>query len=352
MVASPEICRMNGAKSRGPVSDRGKAIASRNAVKHGLLAEKPPLLATEDLETFQGLLQNLVDDYQPEGAVEWHLVQTIAMCIQRQNRAWVAEAAIGNAEVLPPVAKPYTDDKYPALNQPQDNESWSAYHPTNLSRERELLTWFVEQNKQEFFPADRRSKYFDSFWQEWVESTVKDLRRLEGEYPIEGIPGKPDQTLALLDERNYAQLYSRWLLELLAANHPFAECKVYGQSLKGTHPPKTKRSLEDCASRHRRILGICQNRINQVEQIQQEIQQEQDRYQRDLAERQALTANPIPQAVILLNRYESHISKQLERAIAQLQNLQKERKNGASMGSFGQTFNPSTLRQENSSLAR
>lgn len=46
MVCSPEISRMNGAKSRGAVTQRGKVIASRNAREHGLLAQKPPLLVT------------------------------------------------------------------------------------------------------------------------------------------------------------------------------------------------------------------------------------------------------------------------------------------------------------------
>lgn len=70
MAESHEICRINGAKSRGPITQRGKAIASYNSTRHGLLAEKPPILASEDLETFQGLVQSLVDYYQPEGAVE------------------------------------------------------------------------------------------------------------------------------------------------------------------------------------------------------------------------------------------------------------------------------------------
>ena len=66
MVCDPETSRRNGAKSKGAVTERGKEIASRNATKHGLLSQKPPILASEDLETFQGITQALVDQYEPE----------------------------------------------------------------------------------------------------------------------------------------------------------------------------------------------------------------------------------------------------------------------------------------------
>jgi hypothetical protein len=337
MVASAEVCRMNGTKSKGAITQRGKAIASRNATKHGLLAEKPPILATEDLETFQGLVQNLVNDYQPEGAVEWHLVQTIAMCIQRQNRLWVAEAAIGNAQLLPAVAKPYTDEKYPAFHQPQEDERWSHYHPTNLRREHQLLTWFVNQNSLNRLPSNYRSPDFATFWKDWVESTLENLRRLTDEYPISGVARKPDPTLAILNQEKYFSQHLFWLKDLYAVQHPFAECWFYAAMLKGRKPPKGKRFWEDYVERHAAILAVCQQRIEQIEQIEQEMQQERDRYQQDLASHQALTANPIPQQVALLSRYESHIFKQLEKAIDQLQRLQKERKHQVSMGSFGKT---------------
>jgi hypothetical protein len=35
MPCSNEQSRLNGAKSRGAITERGKAIASRNATKHG-----------------------------------------------------------------------------------------------------------------------------------------------------------------------------------------------------------------------------------------------------------------------------------------------------------------------------
>lgn len=100
MVCSAEISRMNGAKSRGAVTEKGKAIASHNAVKHGLLAQKPPLLVTEDLSTFETLVQGLIDYYQPENPVEQFLIQQVAMGMLKQYRLWNVEAAIANIEIL------------------------------------------------------------------------------------------------------------------------------------------------------------------------------------------------------------------------------------------------------------
>ena len=70
MVASPEISRANGRKSRDPVTEMGKAIASKNATKHGLLSQTPPLVINEDLENFQGIMQGLLDEYQPQTPTE------------------------------------------------------------------------------------------------------------------------------------------------------------------------------------------------------------------------------------------------------------------------------------------
>jgi hypothetical protein len=88
MVASPEICRANGRKSCGPVTARSKEIAAKNATKHGILAKTPPILVTEDLETFQGIVQGLIDEYQPQGATEHLLIQQVAMGWLRLHRLW------------------------------------------------------------------------------------------------------------------------------------------------------------------------------------------------------------------------------------------------------------------------
>ncbi|MBD2346834.1 hypothetical protein [Anabaena subtropica] len=100
MVANPEICRANGKKSRGPVTQKGKSIASQNSNRHGLLSVNPPLVLGEDLEIFQGCVKSLIDEYQPTTATEKLLVQQVAMGWLKLNRLWQAEAAIANLSIL------------------------------------------------------------------------------------------------------------------------------------------------------------------------------------------------------------------------------------------------------------
>lgn len=100
MVANPDICRANGKKSRGPVTQMGKSIASGNSTRHGLLSVNPPLVMGEDLEVFQGFVESLVEEYQPTTATEQLLVQQVAMGWLKLNRLWQAEAAIANLAIL------------------------------------------------------------------------------------------------------------------------------------------------------------------------------------------------------------------------------------------------------------
>lgn len=147
MVASPEVCRMNGSKSRGPITERGRAIASRNATKHGLLAKQPPLLVTEDLASFEGLVQGLIDYYQPENPVEQFLVQQVAMGMLKQYRLWSVEAAIANLEIL----KEQQLAQFPDLVAPPevDLNSFDKYREKRtplkqvLQKEKEILEGLI-----------------------------------------------------------------------------------------------------------------------------------------------------------------------------------------------------------------
>ena len=94
--------RRNAKKSTGPRTARGKAVSSRNAVKHGLycrdlIIDSPKL--KEDPAEYQNLLESLFDDLRPKGKIQKALVHIIAECLWRQERALNAETMIINRQL-------------------------------------------------------------------------------------------------------------------------------------------------------------------------------------------------------------------------------------------------------------
>ncbi len=89
--------RRNAQHSTGPRTPEGKAAASRNALKHGLTAQKI-ILFDETQEEFDAFCAELHADYAPADAAEGILVERIAVTNWRLRRVWRAEAAAFNAE--------------------------------------------------------------------------------------------------------------------------------------------------------------------------------------------------------------------------------------------------------------
>lgn len=74
-------------------SNKGSYEAVRfNAMTHGILS-KLAVLAHEDHDEFAELLQALVDEHQPAGMTERHLVEELAAIIWRKRRVLLAEGA-------------------------------------------------------------------------------------------------------------------------------------------------------------------------------------------------------------------------------------------------------------------
>lgn len=78
--------RRNALKSTGPRTLAGKAKASRNAMKHGLLSRDLLLPDYDDAEAYNRLLEGLIEDLQPRGFLERLLVEKIACAILRRSR--------------------------------------------------------------------------------------------------------------------------------------------------------------------------------------------------------------------------------------------------------------------------
>lgn len=86
-----------------------------NAMQHGILS-RYTVLAHEDAEEFGALLSALLEEHQPAGATEAHLVEELAGIMWRKRRVLQAEgatinqglkAATRNAESIIPAAAPF-----------------------------------------------------------------------------------------------------------------------------------------------------------------------------------------------------------------------------------------------------
>lgn len=90
--------RKNALRSTGPKSQRGKDVASRNSLRHGLLAKSAVIMrgpVKENQAEFDELLSGLHDYFCPVGTAEELLVQEIGVSYWMERRAQLYE----NAEI-------------------------------------------------------------------------------------------------------------------------------------------------------------------------------------------------------------------------------------------------------------
>ena len=78
--------RLNALKSTGPRTSQGKAVASQNSVKHGLLAERD-IITSESQTDFDLYRQQLLDELSPVSPMESMLAERIVTLSWRLKRA-------------------------------------------------------------------------------------------------------------------------------------------------------------------------------------------------------------------------------------------------------------------------
>ena len=87
-----EASRINGARSRGPITPTGKSISKFNGLRHGLRAEHV-VLPGEDPAQFEAEKQAWFHDWKPASHTRAVLVERAAVASWRLRRAVKAEAA-------------------------------------------------------------------------------------------------------------------------------------------------------------------------------------------------------------------------------------------------------------------
>jgi hypothetical protein len=86
-----EINRANAQHSTGPKTEAGKQRSCLNAFRHGLTGQQFVLMPDEDLEIYESHKKSFHDEYQPQGATEENLVQSLVDLSWRLNRVVALE---------------------------------------------------------------------------------------------------------------------------------------------------------------------------------------------------------------------------------------------------------------------
>jgi len=100
-MTRPEAARINGARSKGPVTEEGKRRSSLNAIKHGLTAsrDKTFVCQNESQATWDGIYHDLVALYEPVGELELDLVADLAHARWRVRRCSTIETGILDMQI-------------------------------------------------------------------------------------------------------------------------------------------------------------------------------------------------------------------------------------------------------------
>ena len=84
------VNKANAQKSTGPRTEAGKQRSKLNALRHGLTGQTV-VLPSEDQSAYQRHSQAFLDEYQPQGATETQLVQSLLDSSWQLNRAAAVE---------------------------------------------------------------------------------------------------------------------------------------------------------------------------------------------------------------------------------------------------------------------
>ncbi|MGB3136089.1 MAG: hypothetical protein WBB18_04710, partial [Nodosilinea sp.] len=317
MAGNPDKTRQNSLLSTGPRSPEGKAIVSKNRITHGLLSQQPPLLDTEDYATFEGIIHGLIEQYQPQGPLEHHLIQQIGMCMLRQHRAWQAEAVAGDRHTAQnllaqhyPKEKPSGGGGLEALVaslSTGSSDRRTATHPEVLTTERRCLAALADEVDVAWLDAPKSKAAFSR----WCRRTLGDdnpqsnytwacghIAKAVADactgYPDLVRPGEHDHTHPLL----IAAYLSQDCQQVLEAGELWLSEALY------------------LRERGQTLCAAIAARIETIDQA--------------LAKIKHLTAltkqsHSISEELELIGRYEARNGRQLKQAIEQLQQLQAAR---------------------------
>lgn len=332
MAGNPDKTRQNALLSTGPRSKEGKAIASRNRTKHGVLAKTPPLLDSEDYSTHQGILQGLIQQYQPEGPLEHHLIQQVAMCMLRQHRAWQAEAVAGDRHAAKEtLAQHYPEkqssgvlDALVASLTDGMGDRRAPTHPDVLGAERRALVTMVDALEMAWSDSPKGKAAFSKWCKRFPDYDDNKTDNYKwsldtiGKAVDECCQSYPDPARPKEHERTHILMRIAGLKYCL--NEPPDYSTPEWVSMAQYHRERSKAIALDIADR----IGAIDQALGTIAHL------------KDLAQR----SHSLPEELTLIGQYEARNNRQLAQAIEQLQQLQAARQQQDGISSNSKSGRP------------
>ncbi len=304
MAHTPEQAAKYGTAGKGKKTQAGKMRSSRNALKHGLRSGQPPLLLSEDLTQFNGTMTSLVEQYQPQGAAEMHLVEILAMAIWKQHRLWGAEAAMLNSQTM----KATQQAAFPALVKkgvclPSEFSDQVIPHSEALSTERSAIESIIKDLKYDLSVAPHSDEELNQplndegkTWFDWLTNSLG-LSLPSGSYRREGA---------------FWQAVDQFSNQLYCYN----PCCHEDSEIQQPIPP-----VAELTAQVAELIELGESRLSEIEFSFAEL----GKYQRRVQELDSQSSILPETQFNLLGRYQASARAEFYRALEKLNELQSQR---------------------------
>jgi len=153
------INKANAQKSTGPRTAAGKQRSSLNALRHGLTGQTI-VLPSEDLAAYQTHSQSFLAEYQPKGATETQLVQSLLDTAWQVNRAAAVETnlfSLGITEMEDRIRANHPEAETALAMAMAYREHNRAFANIGISRQRLTRQFDRTLNQLRQIQADRRA---------------------------------------------------------------------------------------------------------------------------------------------------------------------------------------------------
>src|SRR5829696_1363469 len=327
-----EVARLKKS-STGPKTPQGKLNVSRNATKHGILSLRPVVAHFESEQGWQRHREAILESLAPEGGLEEALAERVALCSWRLNRvlAYETESITQEQET---VTEELEEDRRHKLRLTTlyKREAKEILAGTmvegmvDLDRGEALSDFAIDMlaplevplqraiNTRRYFDAVVKVMdgephtpvdYYDAWWlyekadeDEMRKSALELMDRLEGRMEVQ-------DTLMVSEIKEHLA----WIAEAAWSEHIVEDVNQVGYTLVEALLAK----LHIVASQEAKVAK------EQTQKVQQQI-----------VKRRRAKILPSADDLQKIGRYESHLSKEMYRALHELEALQERRRGGRS----------------------